>query len=283
MTPSSSKVQNSGTSKAKPIRDRALLLKRSPYSESSIVATVLTRDHGIVQVLARGAHRPKSRFYCVLDYFHELDLDWTPSKRSLLATLNRGELTVRRRHVTRDLERYRVAMTLLELAHLGSRPGHKETEMFELLTELLDRVDDGPSDAELLTIRIQFQLGFLQMHGLSPALETCASCAKPAPASGSPPRVGFSAGAGGRLCQACVLELRAGGGRVGTLPLDVIELAAKMRLSREIAADEELLLRVRDFVERFLDYHLGTRPRSHREFLSAENRNAPHQLASPST
>jgi hypothetical protein len=31
--------------------------------------------------------------------------------------------------------------------------------------------------------------------------------------------------------------------------------------------------RVRDFVGRFLDYHLETRPRTHRAFLAAPNRN----------
>ncbi len=278
MTPPPSK-----TPLPKPRRDRALLLKRHPYSESSIIATVLTREHGLVQVLARGAHRPKSRFYAVLDAFHELELEWTPSKRSLLGTLNRGDWRIRRRHITEDLEAYRVATTLMELTHLGSRPGHREREMFDLLSAQFDRLNTCPGPAELLKIRIEFQLGFLQMHGLAPALETCASCAKGAPAVGTPPRVGFSAGSGGRLCAACVAEVRAAAGRVGTLPLDVVEVAAKMMRSQETCAGEELLLRVRDFVERFLDYHLGTRPRSHREFLSEENRNAPHRLVEPRT
>lgn len=258
-----------------------MLLKRSPYSESSIVATVLTREHGVVQFLARGAHRPKSRFYGVLDFFHELELDWTPSRRSPMGTLNRGEWLVRRRHITGNLDAYRVALTLLELTHLGSRPGHRETKLFDLLSELLDALNGDPGPEARLRIRIEFQLGFLRLHGLSPALETCASCAGPAPAQGTPPRVGFSAGAGGRLCANCVAEVRAGAGRVGTLPLDVVEVAARMVRSEPVAADAELLLRVRDFVERFLDYHLGTRPRSHREFLSAENRNAPHKLVEP--
>ena len=36
--------------------------------------------------------------------------------------------------------------------------------------------------------------------------------------------------------------------------------------------------RVRDFVERFLDYHLEARPRSHREFLAVPNRNSPGSI-----
>jgi hypothetical protein len=35
----------------------------------------------------------------------------------------------------------------------------------------------------------------------------------------------------------------------------------------------ELVARARDFVGRFLDYHLEARPKSHRTFLAAPDRN----------
>ena len=43
------------------VQDRALLLKRYPFSESSLVAHLCTREHGRVHVLAKGAYRPTSR------------------------------------------------------------------------------------------------------------------------------------------------------------------------------------------------------------------------------
>ena len=257
------------------LRDRALVLRRHPFSESSAVVSVLTRRHGLVRLLARGLHRPRSRFYAVLDYFDELELEWSPSKTSELSNLRSGALILRRRGLTRDLQRYRAAMSLLELAALGSRPGQPETALFKRLSSALDELDDESLDPE--AARIRFQLGFLRQHGLSPALERCAACGGDAPpTSGPPPRVGFSAGAGGRLCAPCAAEARAGGRRVGTMPLDVLATAAKMVRGETWDGPPDLLLRVRDFIERFLDYHLETRPRSHREFLAQANRNAPH-------
>lgn len=258
-----------------PLTDRALVLDRHPYSETSAVVLLLTREHGPVRLLARGLHRPKSRFFALLDFFDELELEWTPSQRSELALLRAGRILVRRRGITTDLARYRAAMSVLELSKLGSRAGQVERRLFDLLSRSLDELDAGARSSD--EIRVRFHLAFLQQHGLFPSLETCASCGKAAPPLADQPlRVGFSAGAGGRLCGSCSAEARSSGRRVGTMPLDVLEAAARMSRSESVEADPDRLVRVRDFVERFLDYHLEARPRSHREFLAETNRNAPH-------
>jgi len=259
------------------LRDRALVLRRFPYSESSLVVFVLTEHHGPLRLLARGAYRPKSRFFAVLDFFDELQLEWRTSRHSELATLVKGDLTRRRRGVTDELARYRAALSALELADLGSRPGQAQPETFRSLAAALDAWHAGSAPAD--EVRIWFELAFLRQHGIAPALIGCAACGKSAaPVAGRAPRAWFSAGAGGRLCEACANDARAAGRRVGTLPLDVLVVADKMScdeapLPHDLAP--ERCARVRDFVERFLDYHLETRPRSHRAFLARPNRNAP--------
>lgn len=249
---------------------------------------VLTRRHGRVNLLARGAYRPKSRFFAVLDLFDELQLIWTGSREKELKTLVEGELVVRRRGLTKELGCYSAGVSLLELAHLGSRPGQAEPELFAELSLALDLLDERGRTGvgvEADQARVAFELAFLRLHGLSPALMSCASCGGAAPtihAKGphGHPRAWFSADAGGRLCASCATETRAAGRRVGTLPLDVLVAADRMCVARERGEPApgipaERLERVRDFVERFLDYQLETRPRSHRKFLERTNRNAP--------
>ena len=62
---------------AHPYRDHAVLLRRHPYGESSLVVHVLTREHGRVALLAKGAYRPTSRYFGVLDFgaTRRFDLD----------------------------------------------------------------------------------------------------------------------------------------------------------------------------------------------------------------
>ena len=76
----------------------------------------------------------------------------------------------------------------------------------------------------------------------------------------------FSAGAGGRLCLECAREAKSSGRRVGTLPE---KLLANAQLIREGARTADVtggeIADVRRFVERFMDYHLQTRPKSRRD------------------
>ena len=242
---------------------------------------VLTRDHGRVHILARGAHRLRSRYFGVLDLFDELELEWSQSPRRELAELRLGDIMRRRRAPREDLARYRAGVAMLELADLGSRAGRPDGALFELLSASLERLsaDGPPPDATLVV----FQLGFLQNHGLAPAFARCAACDRHAPPTAhDPERAPFSAGSGGRLCHACAEEARAAGRRVGTMPLPVLSdgeaLLGPLREGRlpdaDLVTETNRVLALRDLTERFLDYHLDSTPKASRQFLAAPNRNA---------
>jgi DNA repair protein RecO len=266
-----------------------LILRRFPFGETSLVLHVVTREHGRVHLLAKGAYRPKSRYWCVLDLFDTLNLEWNHAARRELQLLQAGSIDRRRHRIADDLSSYRAALTALELTELGAQEAQPCPELFDLLARTLDRMlPQGPPPDLALVV---FELAFLESLGLSPALTGCAACGGPAPPAtppatrNGPPseeRVAFSAGAGGRLCEPCAAEARRSGRRVGTLPTGVLEAA--QRLSRpEALTDTDAapgageLESLRDFVARFLEYHLQGRPKSYREFLRTPNRNQPKQ------
>ncbi len=266
------------------MRGRALLLRRIPFSESSLVVHALSPEHGRVALLARGAYRPGSRYYALLDLFDTLELEWTPPRASGLGELRAGSLAVRRSALARDLPAYRAGLSMLELCELSSQAGVGEPALFARTEAGLERLLHGRLAPDLALVA--FELGFLHDHGLSPALVDCAACGGPAP----PPRSGearaaFSAGAGGRLCPPCAAQARASGRRVGTLPLDVLDTAARLAAD-EVTGREPtgvppaLLLRLRDLLGRFLCYHLEAAPRTQRAFLQSPDRNAPRTAAS---
>jgi DNA repair protein RecO (recombination protein O) len=265
------------------LTDRALILRRFRYGETSLVLQLLTREHGRVHVIARGAYRPSSRYYAVLDLFDTLELNWSRVASRELQNLREATLLDRRAKIPLDLDRYRAALGVLELASVGARLDQPTPELFDLTAATLDALAAGLEPPELA--QLVFELRFLTQLGLMPALTSCAACAGPAPETepGSG-RAAFSAGAGGRLCTSHAAEARSTGRRVGTLPVDVLETAKDLfegglssATAGTIRAPE--LERVRDFVVRFLEYHLESRPRSYRRFLAAPNRNRPRAPA----
>ena len=54
----------------------AWVLHLHPYSETSLMVDVFTRDHGRVPLLARGARRPRSAMRGMLMSFQPLELGW---------------------------------------------------------------------------------------------------------------------------------------------------------------------------------------------------------------
>ncbi len=273
-----------------PIR-HALLLRRTPFGESSLVVQVLTPDLGRVDLVAKGAYRANSRFYAVLDWFHTLELSF-PEKTQGLAPLSGADWGVRRKRISGDPTRFRSALTVLELASAAARQGSPEPTLFAATEATLQHLESGdlpPSLEQLL-----FELEFLQILGVAPALIDCAACGGSAPPIGPIPapanrtgaaqslrvRVPFSAGSGGRLCRACAESARRAGMRVGTMPADVLEAAHKLPdCSRDLLAyetpDPGLVQRILDFTGRYLDFHLESHLRCQSGFLSQPNRNAP--------
>jgi DNA repair protein RecO (recombination protein O) len=247
-------------------RDRALILRRFAFGETSLVLHVLAPNFGRVHLLAKGAYRTTSRYYAVLDLFDTLELEWSHGAGRELDTLRAGDLVVRRRALSSNLERYRAGLATLELAGLGAQEGQPAPGLFERVERTLDHL---ASDVVAPKLALSaFELGFLDELGLAPALDRCAACGRSAPKPASPRASSvFSPGAGGRLCRRCAEEARASGRRLFTLATKTLELAADLaargpeELQGRISADE--LEKVRAFVVRFLEYHLESRPRSY--------------------
>lgn len=243
------------------LTDEALLLRKVPYGESSLVVHALTPNHGRVHLVAKGAYRAKSGYCGVLDWFDTLRVTWTQRAGVELFALSAAEVRVRR-PLTGDLVRYRNAHYAVELARLAARTGMRERGLFELVTTTLDRLVTEPGPH---TVRLHFTLRYLRKLGLEPALAACASCGGDAPpVDEAGERVAFSAGAGGRLCESCARDARASGRRVGTLPRRALEAASVLLETGALPSGMSRPAKgeLSDIVERFLEYHLETRPRS---------------------
>lgn len=243
----------------------ALLLRRFPYGESSLVVHALTPGLGRVALLAKGAYRPSSGFFGVLDLFDTLRIAWSARPGQELGVVSAAELVQRRGALATDLDRYRSALGFLELGRLASREAHEERELFRWLSGSLDLLVRGVPTGLVEAAR---DLALLRASGLAPALAHCASCgSRTLPTR--PARVPFSTALGGRLCAACAQEAAAGGRRVETWPLNEIKVAESLMAATPAMLDRmrvrpELEGRVRQLASRLLEHHLETRPRSRR-------------------
>ena len=76
------------------VRDAALLLRRIPHGDTSLIIHLLTREHGRVALMARGARRASSPFRARLAPLCELRAAWRPGRTGMgtLTDVERGAL-----------------------------------------------------------------------------------------------------------------------------------------------------------------------------------------------
>ena len=74
------------------IQDGALLVRRIPYGDTSLICHFITEHHGRIALMARGARRPKSAFRASLEPLYELQIAWRPGRSGMgtLTDVNRG-------------------------------------------------------------------------------------------------------------------------------------------------------------------------------------------------
>lgn len=139
--------------------DDCFLLHQRSYGETSVIAEVFTLKNGKMSIIARGAKKPKSKFFGYLAPFTKLKI--TYSGRSELKTLT----NIDRDFSTSSNSFSKTSYSLLYINELLIRLLPKDAEqedLFLLYESFLNKVTSG-SDLEL-TLR-HFELDLLDMLG----------------------------------------------------------------------------------------------------------------------
>lgn len=143
----------------------AVVLRRWPFSESSLVVHCLTPDLGLVPMLAKGVHKIKSGHLGVLDTFALVELSYGSHADREMHTLYRAELVDRFSALSQDVEHLAAAGLLGELAELAAPLGLPSQQVFVDLVESYQELAAGTVIPCFLVRRLQQALKQL---GLQP-------------------------------------------------------------------------------------------------------------------
>ena len=173
----------------------AIVLRVTPYSETSKIARLLTRDHGLVSVIARGARRAKSPTGGGLDSFSLGAASIRLKSQSDLHALAEFDLARAHPRIAEDVARFGAASALAELA-LKCAPAEPHPEVFDAVADGLDALDRAaPAEGEAAALSACWRL--VAALGFEPVLDRCVVCG--AAVGGT---IAFSAAQGGALCAA---------------------------------------------------------------------------------
>ena len=185
--------------------DRAICLRKTEYSETSQVVTLLTRSFGLIRAIAKGAHRKTKagagKFDGGIDLAELGDAVFTHEVSRELETLT--EWTLRDGHLDlrRDLRSIYLAYYAGEMTDRLLEPHDPAPDLFDRVCVTLDALA-SPKREEVF---LAYELELLRQTGYLPELSLCIGCGRPA-TLGSGPGF-FVARLGGVVCSACEPKL----------------------------------------------------------------------------
>lgn len=200
------------------IKTEAIILRNRRFSESSLVATLLGRDTGRLDVLAKGCRREKSPLFGHLDLYQKEHVLVLPRTQASLDLLIEAAFVDEHVGLRFFPPAFAAAGFLADFAATATLPGERLAEFYDVLAGALGLLSDlggvtaragfRPANAftaaekkmlasRTLKLALLDMLGWL---GFGLELERCVGCG--ADLSGKEP-ASISQAAGGVVCKAC--------------------------------------------------------------------------------
>lgn len=181
------------------VRDRSICLRKTEYSETSQILTLMTRDHGLLRVIAKGAHRRTkagaSKFDGGADLLDVGDAVFTDGTAKDLATLTEWGLRDGHLELRRSLRGMYLAQYAAELASLLFEEHDAHPQLFDRLLATIPELATDRLEETFLA----FELDLLREAGYLPEIGHCVECGRAVGREA----VFFSPALGGIVCRNC--------------------------------------------------------------------------------
>ena len=169
-----------------------IIVSEIDYKESSKIINILTREDGLVGIIARGTKKIKNKLSGVTSkltygYFH------VNYKENGLSTLIEVDVIDMFKNIRKDISLMSYAIYLLELADRVYK--HEEdNNIYDILIASLKKIDEGYDYKIISDI---FELKMLDFLGIRPVIDECVNCGN------KNDIVTISSYRGGYLCKNC--------------------------------------------------------------------------------
>lgn len=173
-------------------KTEGIVIRTLNYGETNKIITVLTRNHGKIGLMARGAKKTKSKLSSSSQLFFYGNFLYQRGKG--LGVLHQADPIDSFRDMKTDIVRMAYSAYLVEFADRITEDHTGYPELYDILIQTIKWINDGISPQILVLI---FNVKMLPLAGIAANIERCVHCGE---------REGpfhFSMTGGGYLCRQC--------------------------------------------------------------------------------
>jgi DNA repair protein RecO len=151
------------------VQTPAIVLKSIPYSDTSLIVRCYTRDQGKISVIVKGARKKNSTLAAYFQPTNHLDIIYYHKETREIQTLSKVTFLDIWSGITEELKRITLAFSLLELTDKTNSNHDPHPELFELLLEVLKKIDAKQDRLNLLFW--YFEIKLLSILGFKPNID----------------------------------------------------------------------------------------------------------------
>ena len=181
------------------VRDDAFVIQSVRFGETSLICRLLTRERGVVPVIAKGVRGPKSRFGARLDAFRRLQVTFYDKPGREIQTLSQADMVEEHPEVVRSLERMEAAGAWFRFLRAALPERAPAEPVFDLAALALRRLG-AVRVTEVGRWETWHRSAAAAWLGLAPRLESCAACDRELP---DPRGMALALEEGGLVCADC--------------------------------------------------------------------------------
>jgi DNA repair protein RecO (recombination protein O) len=199
------------------ITDTGFLLRKIPYSESSLILKAYTREHGVVSFMAKGAKKQNSRLHGLLEPVLHLQFLFPAHSRGEMRILSDVALLRDFPGVRDDIVKQSLAQAYGEVLLKYMPDEARAPDFHDLLLRTTQNLEAAPATRRALeTLFAAYLLDFCRLSGFQPQFRFCMRCDARVtlptmlPATGQ--TVAFEVDQGGPVCGKCLRSNEGGDG-----------------------------------------------------------------------
>ncbi len=230
------------------LKTEGIVLKESKYQETSKILSIYTRKMGKINVMAKGANRPKSRLIANTQPFSYNEYQFSQGKNFYY--INQADILDSFYDIRENMNRVIYGFYLLELVGKSvedEEPNEKIFLLLEKTLRLLSQIED-----DYLKLIVAFELKYISFLGYKPYLEKCVMCG-----NGESLGYKFSNVQGGILCTDCYSKDFTSKVISKDVYASMVRLMyAKLEDLDNLEVSEDTLCRIHDIIENYILYNI---------------------------
>jgi DNA repair protein RecO (recombination protein O) len=235
----------------------AVVLRTWPFGESDKIISFLTKNHGKITGIAKGAKRSKKRFANSLEPFSFVNVRFQDMPNRSLVFIAGCELETNLKRLITSLEKIAFASYCVEITAGLIAEREENLAIFEHLRTGLSYLNEHQASLEFL---ISFELRLLKLAGYQPLLNSCRRCGcypdVTDPIQSRSLNWHFSFRDGGILCTACAKLTK----DVLPMPRETLETMRRMQEEQmqieALPASLTVLKQIRTVILKFIQLHV---------------------------